>query len=227
VRLNQFLASCGLGSRRGCEQLVRDGQVTVNGEVCTSLATQIGPGDSVEFGGRVLKSPSVLTVALHKPAGYVCSRSDEHGRRTVYDLLPVELRRLHYVGRLDRDSEGLLLLTTDGALTQRLSHPSSKVEKEYLVTLEHPYDPGDTALLLAGVETPEGTARFESVTQVAKRQVVVVLTQGLKRQVRHQFAACGNEVLRLVRTRIGGFALGPLAPGKWRRLSPADLRQIG
>jgi len=154
VRLNQFLAAAGLGSRRGCETIIRDGRVALNGQRCTTLATNVQPGDQVTVDGRPVHAEANVYLLLHKPPGYVTTASDERGRRTVFDLLPSGLPRLFHVGRLDMESEGLLLLTNDGALAQRLTHPRHEIEKEYEVTLDRVFHPNDKARLLKGVFIP-------------------------------------------------------------------------
>jgi 23S rRNA pseudouridine2605 synthase len=153
MRLNRFLASAGLGSRRSCEVLITAGKVLLNGEVCTNLATAVGPQDEVVVNGRKLRAQERLYVLLNKPKGFLCTAYDdaERGRRTVFDLLPREWPRLFHVGRLDMDSEGLLLLTNDGDLALRMTHPRYKIEKEYEVTLDRPFEPGDAATLCRGV----------------------------------------------------------------------------
>jgi 23S rRNA pseudouridine2605 synthase len=153
MRLNRFLASAGLGSRRSCESLITAGKVQLNGEICTTLATAVGPEDEVVVNGRKLRAQDHLYVLLNKPKGFLCTAHDdaERGRRTVFDLLPREWPRLFHVGRLDMDSEGLLLLTNDGDLALRMTHPRYKIEKEYEVTLDRPFEPGDAATLCRGV----------------------------------------------------------------------------
>src|SRR5581483_2426542 len=136
MRLNRFLASAGLGSRRGCEDIIRAGRVVVNGKICTDLATQISPGDFVKVDGRKVRSQESLHILLHKPRGYLCTARDERERRTIFDLLPKNWPRLFHVGRLDKESEGLLILTNDGELSLRLTHPRYKIEKEYVVALD-------------------------------------------------------------------------------------------
>ena len=226
MRINKFLASCGLGSRRGCEEIIRTGQVIVNGEPCIDLATQIEPGDSVEYGGRTLQAAPHLYVAFHKPKGAICTKSDEKQRKTIYGILPNAFRHLHYVGRLDKDSEGLMLLTNDGDFSNALTHPANKVEKEYVVTTDHVIDKRDIKPLLEGIRTPDGLAVVARVEHVAPRVLAIVLTQGLKRQIRVMLASLGYDVVRLVRIRIGGYGIDDIAPGKWRRLTGSDLSKF-
>lgn len=226
MRLNRYLASCGLGSRRSCESLIRDGRVLVNGEICRELATQVEAGDRVVCDGRALRPLKLRVIALHKPKGYVCSRDDELSRRTIYDLLPAEFGSLHYIGRLDRESEGLLLLTNSGSLTQHLAHPRHKVQKEYLVMIDQALEPRDLARMIEGIETPEGIARAVEVEALAKRQLRIVLVEGKKRQIRHMLDTLGASVRRLVRIRVGPIEIGHLEPGRWRHLAKSEIDSL-
>ena len=135
MRLNRFLAAAGVGSRRHCDELIAAGRVTINGQVCTDFSAQPGEGDYVKVDGKLRPSQRHLYILLHKPKGFVSTRSDPHARDTIFDLLPAKLPRLFNVGRLDAQTEGLLILTNDGEFAQRLSHPRHEVEKEYEVTL--------------------------------------------------------------------------------------------
>ncbi|CAN5139079.1 pseudouridine synthase [soil metagenome] len=226
MRLNKFLASCGLGSRRGCEALISKGAVKVNDRVCRELATQITESDKVEYGGRLLSTPKAITIAFHKPAGFVTTASDEFRRKTVFDLLPKEFSSLRYVGRLDRETEGLLLLTSSGDLVNELTHPARKIEKQYIAFTDKPFDERDIPRLLAGVETPEGIGTAVAAEKIMKRKVAITLTQGMKHQVRNMFAGLGYKVKRLIRIRVGTLELGTLAPGKWRRLNDEQVAHI-
>ncbi len=226
MRLNRYLAACGLGSRRSCEALVRDGRVRINGAVCRELATRIEPGDRVEVEGSVVRPRAEATVILHKPRGYVTTRRDERGRRTVYDLLPPEWSGLKYVGRLDRESEGLLLLTTSGEVSQRLTHPKHAVDKEYEVQLNRPLREADRRRLLSGVELEEGLARAALVRLLSPRCCRIVIRQGWNRQVRRMFAALSFEVMQLVRVRVGNLHLGELPAGRWRVLGEGEVAAL-
>jgi 23S rRNA pseudouridine2605 synthase len=224
MRLNRFLATAGYGSRRACEALIRDGKVSINGHFVRDLATIVRPGDDVRVAGKPPPRPArPAYILLHKPKGVVCTRSDERKRTTIFDFVPSHFGRLFHVGRLDKDSEGLILLTNDGALSQRLTHPAHEVEKEYEVLLDQPFDAQKIPRLLRGVVIESGRARAERVRILGPTAVSVVLRQGLKRQIRLMFLKLGYEVKRLVRTRIGGLKLGVLQPGQWRVL---DQREV-
>jgi 23S rRNA pseudouridine2605 synthase len=226
MRLNRYLAASGLGSRRACDALISSGAVAVNGSRVGKLATRVGPGDDVRVRGRIVRPSRPVYLLLNKPRGYVVTRSDELGRRTVYTILPPEFGTLCHVGRLDRDSEGLLLLTNDGDLAQRLTHPSHEIEKEYEVTLDKAFDPGHTAKLLKGIFIEGGRGRFESLRTLAPDRVRVVLRQGIKRQIRLMFHRLGYEVGRLRRTRIGGIADARIPSGSFRHLTPREVRSL-
>ncbi|MEY5011717.1 MAG: hypothetical protein RLZZ253_2856 [Verrucomicrobiota bacterium] len=226
MRLNRFLATAGLGSRRGVEQLIQDGKIRVNGHVVTDLATQVQPGDIVKAGQRVLHAPQQLTAALHKPKGYVCTASDERDRRTIFDLLPPEWPRVFHVGRLDMESEGLLLVTNDGDLANALTHPSHHVDKEYEVTLDKPFQIEHREKMLRGIRIEGGLARAVDVHPLPYNRLRIVLQQGLKRQIRHMCYHLGYEVLKLLRIRIGPVHLGALKPAHWRPLDPTEISAL-
>ena len=225
MRLNRFLSLCGLGSRRGCEDLIRQGRVTVNKEVVTELATTVGDEDEVTADGKPVRPAKPIVLVLNKPKGYLCTREDTHERATIYDILPAKYQHLHHVGRLDKDSEGLILLTNRGDLSHRLLHPSEGVEKEYEVRLETEFNQEHIPKLVHGVMTAEGFARAERVYMDSVWKVNVVLKQGLKRQIRLMFYEIGYEVERLVRTRIGGLKLYGLPKGGWKELTEAEVER--
>jgi 23S rRNA pseudouridine2605 synthase len=226
MRLNRFLATAGLGSRRSVEELIRAGRVKINGRVTTELATKIGPEDSVKVGSRVLKSESALTALLYKPRGVVCTAQDERGRETIFDLLPKNWPRVFHVGRLDRDSEGLMLVTNDGDLALALTHPRFKIEKEYEVRLDRPFDPAHREKLLHGFSIPGGRAKVERVEIASAQLLRLVLLQGIKRQIRLMLYECGYEVENLCRIRIGKLRIGRLRPGEWRLLTARELEAL-
>jgi 23S rRNA pseudouridine2605 synthase len=226
MRLNRFLAAAGLGSRRHCDELIAAGRVTINGRVCTNFSAQPAERDYVKVDGKLIHSERRLDIMLHKPAGFVSTRSDPQARDTIFDLLPPHLPRLFNVGRLDTQTEGMLLLTNDGDLAQRLTHPRYKIEKEYEVTLDHPWDPALAPKLLHGIMLDGQRARIEKVQPVRPTRLRVVLRQGINRQIRRMFYEVGYEVKKLVRTRIGRLRLADLPRGHWRPLSKAELKSL-
>lgn len=226
MRLNRFLAAAGVGSRRHCDELIAAGRVTINGRVCTDFSAQPSETDHVKVGGKMVRAERKLHIVLHKPAGFVSTRSDPHARDTIFDLLPPNLPRLFNVGRLDAQSEGLLVLTNDGDLAQRLMHPRYKIDKEYEVTLDKSWDPELAPRLLRGVMLDGQRARLERIHSIAPTRVRVILRQGINRQIRRMFYEIGYEVNRLVRTRIGNLRLGGLPRGHWRPLTSAELRSL-
>jgi 23S rRNA pseudouridine2605 synthase len=237
VRLQKLIAEAGVASRRAAERLIVDGRVTVNGEVVRQLGASAMPGrDEVRVDGALLQPPAVKTyLLLNKPAGVVSSLRDPHAERTVTSLLPPGTPRLYPVGRLDRESEGLLLLTDDGELTDRLLHPRYGVEREYAVLARGDLSPRTLARLRRGAEV-EGARVAPVAVQVRPPPAPIggpvppgahwlrfTLTEGRRREVRVLCAAAGLYVLRLIRVRFGPLHLGDLPPGRTRPLTPAEL----
>jgi 23S rRNA pseudouridine2605 synthase len=226
LRLNRYLALCGLGSRRACEEIILGGSVRVNGRPVRELAVVVQPDDTVSVRGRAVRPAQAKHIILHKPAGCLTSRQSQGGKPTVYDLLPPELRTLPHVGRLDAESEGLLLLANDGSLAQALTHPSRHVEKEYEVILDRSFDAALVPKLLKGIYLEEGRARATHVHIEGGNNLRVVLTQGINRQIRRMFAALGYKVKRLTRTRLGPIRLGRLPRGSYRELLPREVESL-
>jgi len=226
MRLNRFLAAAGFGSRRACEALILAGKVSINGHFIRELATTVEPDDDVRVAGKKAKSTPLVYVLLHKPKGFLSTRSDDRGRRTIFDLVPPHFGHLFHVGRLDKESEGLLILTNDGALAQRLTHPTHEVEKEYEVVLDKPFDNALAPKFLRGFMLEEGRAKMEELRIINPSVVKVVLRQGLKRQIRAMFYKFGYEVKRLVRTRIGKLSIKNIGPAEWRFLTPREVAAL-
>ena len=222
IRLNKYLASAGIGSRRACDTMVQHGEVVINGEICLSPGYRVQPEDFIKVNGRRIEPLEIQSIVLHKPAGLVCTRSDENNRATIYELLPPRLHHLAHVGRLDLDSEGLLILSNDGELTQALTHPSHKIEKLYQVTTENAFENSILNQLEKGVFTEVGKARAVSVKRISSRRLEMILNTGLKRQIRYMIQAVGHRVKRLVRLKIGELTLDTLKPGKWRVLGKSE-----
>lgn len=225
VRLNQYLARAGFGSRRACEDLIREGAVTINGHRLRELATRVGTDDHVLVNGKPVKMPLPIVAVLHKPPGFLCTSPDSTNERTIYDLLPAQWPRVVYVGRLDKDSEGLLVVTNDGNLAQRLTHPSTKMRKTYVVTLDREFDFVLAAKMKKGFLIEEGFARMEDIFRLGPRTLKVILTQGLKRQIRQMFSKFGYDVKRLVRVQIGTLSLDKLPAGQYRVLTQEDVKR--
>lgn len=231
VRLQKFLAEAGLGSRRACERLIQEGAVTVNGVVVRTLGMRVDPArDDVRYRDKPLRLPPRVYVALHKPPGYLCSRHDPHHAHTIFDLLPARFRSLYPVGRLDKDSEGLLLLTNDGAFSLRLTHPRYKMPKQYRVIVAGAVSEEVLRRLEAGVVREGEHLRADRVVMRKRTrqltELAVWLTQGRKRQIRRMLQAVGHPVMRLVRVGIGPLSLGELAAGQWRFLSHEEVQQL-
>jgi len=209
-----------------CEELIVDGRVTVDGEVAELGRRVDTRTQRVEVDGvTVSASPDLVYYLLNKPAGVVTTASDTHGRPTVVKLVPAE-PRVFPVGRLDADTEGLLLLTNDGDLTHRLTHPSFGIEKEYLTEVDGEPSAADLRRLRRGVELDDGMTAPARVTAVAPRALRITIHEGRNRQVRRMCEAVGHPVVRLVRTRIGPLVDRTLAPGAWRTLSAAEIRDL-
>jgi 23S rRNA pseudouridine2605 synthase len=226
IRLQKVLAQAGLGSRRACEELIADGRVTVDGEEAllgdrVDPATAVVEVDGVPIGIR----PGSVYYLLNKPPRVVTTADDPQGRPTVVGLVPAE-PRVFPVGRLDRDTEGLLLLTNDGDLTHRLTHPSYGVEKEYLAEVEGTPGRGALRRLREGVELDDGPTAPATVGTASPSVLRLVIHEGRNRQVRRMCEAVGHPVRRLVRTRIGPLTDRTLAPGAWRELTQAEVRAL-
>jgi 23S rRNA pseudouridine2605 synthase len=223
MRLNRFLAAAGIGSRRHCDELIASGQVTINGRVCIDFSAQPTEHDHVKVGRKLVRAERPLHIAFHKPAGFVSTRKDPNARNTIFDLLPPKFPRLFNIGRLDAQSEGLLILTNDGELAQRLTHPQYKIEKEYEVTLDRRWDPALATKLLRGIYLDGQRAQIARLVAIGPTHLRVVLRQGINRQIRRMFYDIGYEVERLLRTRIGTLRLGVLPRGNWRPLTRVEL----
>ncbi len=231
IRLQKYLSRAGAASRREAERLMAAGRVRVNGEIVRELGTRVVPGvDDVSVDGEPVERVPSRWVVYHKPPGVLTTRSDPHGGRTVYDELPEELAGLRYLGRLDRDAEGLLLLTNAGDLAHELQHPSGEIEREYWLEVAGTVTRAGRKALLDGVELEDGPARAERVELLGsdgvRSTLTLVLTEGRKREVRRMLSALDHPVLRLRRTRFGPIRLGTLARGAWRDLTAAEIAAL-
>lgn len=238
MRLARALALAGLGSRRKCEEYIRNGAVAVNGEVVQEMGTQVDPElDALAFHGKTLRFEKFVYYLLFKPEGYTTTAEDSHAKHTVYELLPPQLMagsrqpkqgriRVFPVGRLDRNSSGLLLFTNDGDFAHELTHPSFGIEKWYEVRLDRAMDPRDSKRLLDGVRLEDGPARAEKIKTLSRRVCCIMIREGRKREVRRMLEAVGYEVIRLCRISFGPFRLGHLRPGAGRFIGKDEIFAI-
>jgi 23S rRNA pseudouridine2605 synthase len=232
IRVQKYLSMAGRASRREAERLLAAGRVRINGEVVTELGTRVVPGqDRVEVDEILVEPVERATwIVLYKPAGVLTTRSDPHGGRTVYDILPAAAGGLRYVGRLDRDTEGLLLLSNEGDVIHGLTHPSSGVEREYHAWVVGVPTREALRHLVEGVELGDGLAHARSARLLEREGdhalVALVLTEGRKREVRRMLDKVGHGVRRLTRVRFGVIELGDLAPGHWRPLAEEERKSL-
>ncbi len=228
VRLQKFISEAGVASRREGEKLILAGRVVVDGQVARLLGTKIDPAkNEVSLDGRPLRPLAKRFVALNKPAKFLCTRRDTHERRTVFDLLPADWGHLFTIGRLDADSEGLILLTNDGEFCQKVAHPSHGLLKTYRVTLAKRLETDALKQLTSGLRDKgeflkAKRARLLSANNT-RSEAELVLAEGKNREVRRMFKALGYRVLRLQRVTVGPVKLGELPLGRWRLLNRAEI----
>jgi len=224
VRLQKFMADCGVASRRACEALIDEGRVKVNGKIVTTQGVKIDPiNTKVEVDNELINATKTKTyLAFNKPAGILSTMSDPEGRPSLQDFFGSWPDRLFHVGRLDKESEGLIILTNDGQWAHESTHPSFGVEKTYLVQSEEPISRSAFQNLMEGVELEDGLAKPISVARRGA-MIEVVIHEGRNQIVRRMFDALGYPVERLIRTAIGSIKLGELPPGKWRSLNSVEL----
>jgi 23S rRNA pseudouridine2605 synthase len=228
MRLQKFLAHAGVASRRAAEDIVRAGRVTVGGEVVTDPARDVDETSRVAVDGRPLRGEEQRAVyLLHKPVGVVSTAKDTHGRRTVVDMVRAGGARLYPVGRLDAETSGLILLTNDGELANRLTHPRFQVPKTYIAQVTGGFVPeARLRQLREGVQLDDGRTGPARVRQVDPGVLEITIHEGRKRQVRRMIEAIGRRVVELRRVRFGPLGLGDLPPGKSRRLTPAEVERL-
>lgn len=235
MRIARALALAGINSRRKCEAYIAAGQVTVNGEVVRDLGRQVDPDkDEIFFRTRQVKFENYIYYVLNKPEGYTTTAADPHAEKTVFDLLPARFvprtekpmpsrTRVFPVGRLDKNSTGLLLFTNDGEMANRLTHPRYEVGKWYEVKLDRALDPRDRARLLTGVRLEDGIAKAEKFRPLTKRNLQLLIREGKNREVRRIFEALGYEVVKLCRFALGPIQLGSMPMGTGRLLGRRDI----
>ena len=233
-RLNKFIASSGFCSRRKADEYIENGDVIVNGKIIKELGFQVGPKDKVSVEGKLIKPLKNEYYRFYKPAGYITTAEDEKGRKTIYDVIPQELRKLKPVGRLDKDSTGLIIMTNDGELINNMTHPSIKVPKVYLVNINGKLTPEHGEKMYNGIEietdTGEKKLAFAQVLPIElgtkTSTIQVTLHQGINRQIRKMFAVLGFEVISLKRVQHGTITLEGLKKGQIKPMKPKQIKEL-
>jgi 23S rRNA pseudouridine2605 synthase len=228
MRLNKIIADAGITSRRGADELIADGRVTVDGRPIRELGAKIDPEkhEVAVDGETIERSLTKSYLVLHKPKGVLSTMYDPEGRPSLADFIDLRKERLFHVGRLDKDSEGLILLTNDGDLTFRATHPSFGLEKTYIIEFEGRLETGVDKVLLKGVELEDGMGRVLSFKQLSQNWIEVKIHEGRYHIIRRLMEAVGVEVLRLIRTNFGPISLGDTPEGRWRDLNEQELLNI-
>ncbi len=232
MRLNRYVARAGVCSRRDADKLIEQGRVKVNGNVVTQFSTYVTDADTVEANGKLISPNPHVYILVNKPKDTIATTDDPNDRRTVMDLVRLpesEKSSLFPVGRLDRDTTGVLLVTNDGVLAHRLMHPSFEVDKLYLVRTRAAMKPHEIDILKSGIDLEDGPAAADEAAYVAlpdRHQVGLRLHQGRNRQIRRMFEVLGHEVEHLERVNYAGLTAEGIRPGKWRRLEPFEVKRL-
>ena len=225
MRLNKIIADAGITSRRGADELISDGRVTVDGYVVRELGKKVDPGkvQVMVDGETITRSTTKTYLALHKPKGVLSTMYDPEGRPSLSDFIDLRRERLFHVGRLDKDSEGLILLTNDGDLTFRATHPSFGLEKTYIIEFDGKLPVGVDKVLLKGIELEDGMGRVLNFKHLSPQWIEVTIHEGRYHIIRRLMEAVGVDVLRLIRTNFGPISLGETPEGRWRDLNSSEL----
>lgn len=228
MNLTKRLSSAGAASRRKAAELIKEGAVTVNGKVETNPATLVGPKDRIRVNGAELdQTVEHVYIMLNKPRGYVCTNEDVHAKKKAVDLIRLRKEvRLFSAGRLDKDSEGLLIFTNDGKFADRLIHPRNRIWKTYALSAAHPFTDEELQRMVDGIEDDGEILSAEEVCQTGERKYMLILSEGKKREIRRMVAALGNDTKRLERIAIGNLKRGMLKPGEWRFMTRRDIARI-
>ncbi len=233
-RLNKFIASSGIASRRKADELIENEKVTVNGKIITELGFQVSAKDKVMVEGKLIKPLKLEYYRFYKPAGYITTADDEKGRKTIYDVIPPELKKLKPVGRLDKDSTGLIIMTNDGDLINDMTHPSIKVPKIYNVTVNGKVTPEDGEKMHNGIEIESDTGEIKTAfaeifpIEISQKESImrVTLHQGINRQIRKMFAKLGFEVISLKRIQHATITLEGLKKGQIKIMKPKQVKEL-
>ncbi len=223
MRLNKFLASCGLGSRRACEELIKSGQIKVNSRVIVNVATEIDPEkDTAFFNEKRLAPATMVYYLLNKPIGYTSSLKDVHAKNLISELVPAN-PPVWPVGRLDKNTSGLILLTNDGDLTYQLTHPKYQKEKEYLIKTDSSLKQDEISQLLAGINLDDGFVKADFFEKIDEHRSRIIIHEGRKRLVRRMISFFNKKVISLERIRISTICLGKIRPGQYRTLTNEEI----
>jgi len=238
MRLNKFLASTGIASRRKCDEIISSGEILINGQPVNNYGIQVDENkDIVEYKGKILKLPDeFIYLKLNKPKGYICTAKDDRGRKTIFDLINIPNVRLFSIGRLDYNTEGLILLTNNGTVAQILAHPSFEVEKEYYCTIKGGIKESELAVLRSGVvvdnkRMPKAKVSIKDTelgtgSSILKTRLSVKIKQGINKQIRNMFASIGKDIILLKRVAIAEIKLGGLKRGTYKQLSKNEIEII-
>lgn len=230
VRLNKYIASCGITSRRGADELIKEGRVKVNGKVITEAGSSVTAKDKVQVDNKPIAAENKIYIVFNKPPGYITTRSDEKGRKTIYENLPENLRTLRTAGRLDKDSTGLIILTNDGELIQKLTHPTAKVPKVYLVSAKGKVTMEDLLKFQQGLEIEKGKIAYAQGAiynyENGISTLELVLHQGYNRQIRKMLDIVGHPVVSLKRVQHANITLGALKKGKFRFMKTKEVDNL-
>ena len=230
MRINKYIAQSGLCSRRKADEYIQQGRVKVNGKIVTMLGFEIRTKDKVTLDDKIIRSDKLEYYKFYKPAGYITTKSDEKGRKTIYDILPDEYKHLNPVGRLDKDSSGLIIMTNDGNLAYELTHPSIKVAKTYIVKVEGKLNDEQLKKLTDGIEIEKGKIAYcdWAILEQTKQDTLfeIVLYQGLNRQIRKMFEFLGHNVINLKRIRHANIELTGLNKGQIKQIKPRQIKEL-
>lgn len=224
MRLNKYLSLCGVASRRKADGFIKNGRVSINGKIIKELGVKVDPAkDEVAVNNKVCRAANYVYLALNKPRGYVCTSAVFKGEKSVYELLPKKYQNLKIAGRLDKNSEGLLILSDDGDFIYRLTHPKFQQKKEYFAEIEGLLTEAEKERLRRGIKLEEGLAKFDRLEKISRNQYKIIIHQGWKRQIRRMFEAVGHYLVRLRRLKEGNFPLGEISSGKYQEIKREEV----
>lgn len=229
IRLNKYISNAGVCSRRAADKLIEDGKVRVNGKLVTNLGTKVTLHDKVKVDNELISTGEKLYVLINKPRNVICTRNDEKGRKSVLDLLPEKFHHLYPVGRLDRNTTGVLLLTNDGTLTQNLLHPTKKINKVYKAKVAKQLTQLELNKMVDGVTLEDGVSKFDKIVELKEDEAFrygIEIHSGKNRVIRRMFESIGNEVLKLDRVVFHTFSKKGIPMGAWREVTKKELKNL-